>query len=393
LIIEADVFFWNLTLEQAQEKTFVDQTKLCKDVVNIITGLSCALREVANGGGGDGHFASSAAARPASASAESDMARPNLSFELPPTLDVSNGSIEWHLPPGVSRVGNAMKNAEYVRTWKKIIDNVLSKVDIPASSKVSEEGPEELVTYWEGESNYWAGHLTLLKTPPFRAVLISCRADRSLNRQWKNTMSSLSQRFASAHDCTQFLKLLSPLFFKFHKQCQLDVASEILSQIVNAAHASYSLCRYGETTQILTSFFARISNRLMEICKFHLQSGRLWKMLLQDASDTNIKLCCCINLLEEYPRIFKLAQDESVAAYIDQSPPSVDRSVVFARTKIFLERLKKLLDITDAQVQFDVAISTGIDGLPAAVEPFREQFKLFTFKVTDPLNLSGETNL
>ncbi len=379
-----------MTLEQAQEKRDVNQAKLSKDVANIITGLSCTLREVASGGGGDGRVASSAAAQPASASAETDMAKPNLSFQLPPTLDTSNGNLEWRLPPGVSRVGNAMKNAEYVRTWKKTIDNVMSKVVILASSKVSEEGPEELLSYWEGESNYWMAHLTLLKSPAYRAVLLSCRADRSLNRQWKNTMSSLSQRFARAHDSTKFLKLLSSLFLKFHKQCPLDVACEILSQIVNAAHASYSLCRYGESTQILTSFFARISNRLMEICKLNLQSGRLWKMLLHDASDTNIKLRCCINLLEEYPRIFKLAQDESVAAYVDQSPPFVDRSVVFARTKIFSERLKRLLDVTDAHVQFDIATSTGIDSLPAAVEPFRQQFKLFTSKVADPLNLSGE---
>jgi hypothetical protein len=317
--------------------------------------------------------------------------RPTLTFDLPPTLHVSNGSIEWRIPAGVSKVGHAMKNAEYVRAWKSTIDNVLlNGIDGLASSKVSEEGPEELLTYWEAESNYWGEPMALLKSPPFRAVLLTCRAERSLNRQWKNSISSLSQRFARAYDCTKFLKLLSSLFTKLHTQCEMSAAAELLSQIINAAHASYSLCRYGQQTQIFTLFFARISNRLMELCKFNLQSGRLWKMMLQDAAGANHKLRCCIELLEEYPRIFKVAQEESSAGYADQPPPAVDRSVVFARTKLFAERLKKLLDVCDAALQFDTAISTGIDDLPATVEPFKDQFKLFCSKISDPLNLSGE---
>ncbi len=388
-----DELYLLMTPKQAQDAKDAAHAKLLKDVSNIINEYSASLQQVAHGGSRDSRSVSSSAARPTSASLDKDSARQNLLFELPPTLCTSNGTIEWRIPAGVSKVGNAMKNAVYVREWKSAIDNALSKAEIFASSKVSEEGPEDLSAFWECESNYWGEPMALLKSPPYRAVLLTCRADRSLNRQWKSTMSNLSQRFASAHDCAKFLKLLSSLFFKLHSHCSIPVAIETLPQIVNAAHAVYSLCRYGSKTQIMTSFFARISNRLIEICKFTLECGRLWKMLQQDATETNSKLRSCVDLLEEYPRVFKLAQEESEAAYVEQPAPSVDRSTVFARTKLFSERLKKLLDVTDARMQFDIAISTGIDGLAAAVQPFREQFVSFCSKISDPLNLSGEARL
>ena len=50
----------------------------------------------------------------------------------------------------------------------------------------------------------------------------------------------------------------------------------------------------------------------------------------------------------------------------------------------------KLLDVTDASVQFDCAIATGIDGLSSAVDAFKDQLKLFASRVNDPLNLSGK---
>ena len=332
--------------------------------------------------------------RPASAGpgqSATESQRPVLSFQLPPSLHISGADIEWRIPAGVSKVGHAMKNAEFVRAWKTAIDDVLSKNDLFASSKVSEEGPEDLMSQWERESNYWAEIMATLKLPPYRAVLLTCRADRSLNRQWKNTMGGLSQRFARAHDCTKFLKKLDSFYSKLHVKCHIDAAAhEVLSQLVNAAHASFSMCRYGQSTPIMTTLFARISNRLIEMCKFSLQSGNLWKMMELDIGGTNRQLRCCIDLLEEYPRIFKTAQEESASAYVDQPPPAIDRSTVFARTKVFSERLKKLFDVTEARSQFDSAIATGILGLSAAVEPFRDQLKVFCSKISSPLNLSGD---
>ncbi len=371
-----------MTLEQAQCGKDAVQQKKFKEVSVVVHELCLSLQEV------------SGSQRPVSAgggpsNSSHDLQRPNLNFQLPPTMHYSDGVVEWRIPPGVSKVGHAMKNAEYVRGWKAAIDNVLSQQDILPSSKISEEGPEDLLYAWERESQYWAAPMALFKSPPYRAVLLSCRADRSLNRQWKNTMGRLSQKFASAHDCTKFLKMMCSFYTKLHTRCPLDAAHEVLSQIVHAAHASFSMSRYGHTTHIITALFARVSNRLIEMCKFNLQSGQLWKMLQQDVFETNKKLRCCIELLEEYPRIFKMAQEESASAYVDQPAPSIERSVVFARTKIFADRLKKILDITDAQSQFDSAIATGIDGVLEIVEPFRDQFRVFCSKISSPLNLSG----
>jgi hypothetical protein len=113
-------------------------------------------------------------------------------------------------------------------------------------------------------------------------------------------------------------------------------------------------------------------------------------MLQQNAFETNSKLRKCIFLLDEYPRIFKLAQQESASSDSSQPAASVDRSIIFARTKVLSERLKKLLDVTDALQQFDNAISAGIHGLSATVDPFKIKFKSFTATITSPLNLSGE---
>ncbi len=370
-----------MTLEQAHYGKDLARQKLFKEVSGVLQELCLSLQDVAGS-----QRSLSAGARSSSAS---DAQRPILSFQLPPTMHFSNGNIDWRIPPGMSKVGHAMKNAEFVREWKISIDNLLSRPETLVSSKVSEEGPEDLLQYWENESRYWAEPMTLLKSPQYRAVLLTCRADRSLNRQWKSTMGRLSQQFACAHDCTKFLRMMSSFFTKLHIKCSIDAAHEVLSQLVYAAHASFSMSRYGHSTHIMTMMFARVSNRLIEMCKFNLQSGQLWKMVQQDACATNKKLRCCIELLEEYPCIFKMAQEESASSYVDQPPPVIDRSIVFARTKIFSERLKKLLDITDAQAQFDSAIATGIDGLLETVGPFRDQLNAFCSKITSPLNMSG----
>jgi hypothetical protein len=323
-------------------------------------------------------------------SSDKEQSRPVLNFDLPPSLDVSRGSVEWRIPAGVSKVGHAMKNAEFVRAWKQTIENVLSQGDVFASAKVSDDGPEDLLLHWEGESNYWADIMALLKSPAYRAVLLTCRADRSLNRQWKNAVAKLSQRFACAYDASKFLKVLQPSFAKLDIKCPINFAPDVLSQLINAAHASVSICRYNQNSQILTTFFARVSNRLIDICKFNLQGEQFWNMLQQNAFETNSKLRKCIFLLDEYPRIFKLAQQESASSDSSQPAASVDRSIIFARTKVLSERLKKLLDVTDALQQFDNAISAGIHGLSATVDPFKIKFKSFTATITSPLNLSGE---
>jgi hypothetical protein len=359
--------------------------KVCKEVSSIINTFSLSLQEIVRGAG-------HSQPRPSSASVvENDLTKPVLHFQLPATLSMNaHGNVEWNIPAGVSKVGHAMKNAEFVRAWKGNLDSMLSANETFASSKISDEGPETLLSFWEGELSYWGEHFALLRSTPYRAVLLTCRADRSLNRQWKNAISSLSHRFARAHDSTKFLKMLSSLFSKLHVRCPLDVAPAVLSQIVDGAHASYSICRYGESTQILTTFFARISNRLIELCKYVLGSEQFWKIFRENAQGTNSTLRSCLSLLEGYPCMFKQAQEESAAAYAHQPAPTVDRSVVFARTKLFSDRLKKLLDVTDASVQFDNAIATGIDGLSTAVDAFKDQLKLFASRVNDPLNLSGK---
>jgi len=379
--------FQRLTFAQAPGQNDTALAEFCGDVCSIVDAFAASLQGV--GAAGDNlQRARPVSARPSSAkSADDESYRPTLHFELPPTLVLKNGNPEWNIPQGVSKVGHAMKNAEFIRVWTATIDDVLSKANLTVLSRVSDEGPDVLLSYWDAEAKYWEELMLLLKSPPHRAVLLTCRADRSLNRQWKNVVTKLSQRFARAYDCVKFIKLHSDAFAKLHIRCPLDVVPAVVSQFVHAAHASYSMCRYGGETQILTHLFAKTSNRLIEICKFSLQAGSFWKMPKQDAIS---KLQCCVHLLEEYPRIFKLAQEEAADGYIDQPAPTVDRSIVFARTKLLSDRLKKLLDVTDAHLQFENAIATGVSGLLGTVEAFRDQLKIFCSKVPDPLNLSGD---
>ena len=380
-----------MTLEQVQGQKDSVHTKFCSDVSSIMDAYVSSLHGVVNAAGENSQRARPISALPSGAkSADDEFYRPTIYFELPPSLVFVNGNPEWDIPIGVSKVGHAMKNAEFIRAWILTMEDVLSKANLSVMSRVSDEGPDVLSSYWHAEAKYWEEPMLLLKSPAYRAVLLTCRADRSLNRKWKNVVTSLSQRFARAYDCIKFLKLHSDLISKLHIRCPLDVAPVVLSQFVHAAHASYSMCRYGEETQILTHVFAKTSNRLIEICKFSLQAGQFWKMPRHDAIS---KLQGCIHLLDQYPRIFKLALEEAAAGYIDQPPPAVNRSTVFARTKLFSDRLKKLQDVTDAHLQFDNATAAGVSGLLGTIEPFTDKFKIFCSKVPDPLNLSGDESV
>ena len=82
--------------------------------------------------------------------------------------------------------------------------------------------------------------------------------------------------------------------------------------LINAIRMVYSISRYYNTSERMTSLFVKVTNQMITACKAYITDGRCETIWSQETSVVLKKLSDCIRLNEEYQKCFKKVKITSV---------------------------------------------------------------------------------
>jgi len=278
--------------------------------------------------------------------------------------------------------------------WCTQIDRYLEQ---PLHTDADDVGPRGELEQWRGRMQKLTSITEQLKRPDCKQVIniLSALTKNStdqtrqnistLLRRWKQTDINITESANEAKDNVKYLftleRFIDPLYTG-----NAETITDTLPALMNSIKMIHTIARYYNTSERMTSLFAKITEQMIANCKMHIagdeSSDNLWET---DPQDLVRKLESCLKLNEAYQEQYRQTK-----AKLEQTPKgkqfTFSEMQIFGKFDLFCRRVIKLIDMFSTIDQFKSVSKNKLEGMESLIEQFHLIVREFRLKRHDLLD-------
>lgn len=258
-------------------------------------------------------------------------------------------------------------------------------------------GPRGELEYWRGRMQKLTSITEQLKRSDCKQVisilstLVKNSTDNSrinivnLLRRWKQIDVNITENANEAKDNVKYLytleRFIEPLYTG-----NAETIIDTLPALMNSIKMIHTIARYYNTSERMTSLFAKITEQMIANCKMHITGDDsidvLWE---KDPQELVRKLEACLKLNEAYQEQYKLTKTK-----LEQTPKgkqfTFNEMQIFGKFDLFCRRVIKLIDMFSTIDQFNSLSKNKLEGMDRLIEQFHQIVREFRLKRHDLLD-------
>jgi dynein heavy chain len=191
-----------------------------------------------------------------------------------------------------------------VGEWCKQIEQVLAESE-QMRKEADDIGPNAELAHWKVRMVKFNSITDQLKSPVCKKVIgiLTAIKSRAILRTWKDLDDRVTDAANESKDNVKYLYTLERFCDPLYRSDPLGMIPAIPG-LINAIKMIYSISRYYNTSERMTSLFVKITNQMITSCKeFVYKEGgsKIWDLDRQVLVE---KLLQCVKLNEAYQRCF-----------------------------------------------------------------------------------------
>ncbi|KAI8811565.1 dynein heavy chain and region D6 of dynein motor-domain-containing protein [Cladochytrium replicatum] len=276
----------------------------------------------------------------------------------------------------VSDYINAAHNPEVVSAleglvleWCKQIEQVLAESE-QMRKEADDIGPNAELAHWKARMVKFNSITDQLKSAICKKVIgiLTAVKSRAILRTWKELDNRVTDAANESKDNVKYLYTLERFCDPLYRSDPVGMIPSIPG-LINAIKMIYSISRYYNTSERMTSLFVKITNQMITSCKEYIYKeggNNLWD---QDRTLLVKKLTDCGRLNEAYQRCFhetkKRLQENPAEKQFDFS-----EMYIFGKFDAFCKRLQKVIDMFNIIEKFSSLSKLGIEGMDNILKRF-----------------------
>ncbi|OAF69480.1 Axonemal beta dynein heavy chain 5, partial [Intoshia linei] len=165
--------------------------------------------------------------------------------------------------------------------------------------------------------------------------------------KWRSIECRVTDGCNEAKDTVKFLYTLEKHCDSiYHSRPQIMMES--LPGILNSIRMIYTISRYYNTPQKMTSLFVKITNQIITSCKSYLTDDDFETVWTQPPEEVITRINECIELNQKYQYLFKEMKNkinESINESINEKKFEISEMYIFGKFDNFITRLKNIVQL------------------------------------------------
>ncbi|KAL8616403.1 Dynein heavy chain 5, axonemal [Nucella lapillus] len=274
------------------------------------------------------------------------------------------------------------KIEECMRGWIKHIEHILVKSE-QIRREADNAGPRIELEHWKMHMAKFNFLLDQLKSHEVKAVIgvLQC-AKSKLIPKWRELDGRITDTANEAKDNVKFLYTLEKFCDPLYNSDPVTMLNSIPG-LINAARMIYSISRYYNTSERMTSLFIKVTNQMITACKTYIMAtcSKVW-----DLGPSLIgKLQDCIDLNNHYRTHFHKVKTK-LEAQPNELQFDFSEMYIFGKFDTFSRRLQKIIqaqNIMDTYVTLHSSKIEGIDLIVTKEKASRQKLKAKKYDILD----------
>jgi dynein heavy chain, axonemal len=191
-----------------------------------------------------------------------------------------------------------------VNEWCKQIEQVLAESE-QMRKEADDIGPNAELAHWKARMVKFNSITDQLKSPSCKKVIGILHAVKSriLLNTWKDLDDRVTDAANESKDNVKYLYTLDRFCEPLYRSDPLGMTPAIPG-LINAIKMIYSISRYYNTSERMTSLFVKITNQMITSCKEFVYEGGETKIWDLNRTVLVQRLMECTKLNEAYQRCF-----------------------------------------------------------------------------------------
>ncbi|KAI8831563.1 hypothetical protein BC829DRAFT_494479 [Chytridium lagenaria] len=191
-----------------------------------------------------------------------------------------------------------------VNEWCKQIEQVLAESE-QMRKEADDIGPNAELAHWKARMVKFNSITDQLKSPNCKKVIgiLNAVKSRALLKTWKDLDNRVTDAANESKDNVKYLYTLERFYDPLYS-CDPIGMIPAIPGLINAIKMIYSISRYYNTSERMTSLFVKVTNQMITSCKEFIYKDGGSKLWDQDRTVLVKKLTDCIKLNEAYQRCF-----------------------------------------------------------------------------------------
>lgn len=190
-----------------------------------------------------------------------------------------------------------------VNEWCKQIEQVLAESE-QMRKEADDIGPNAELGHWKARMVKFNSITDQLKSTSCKKVIGILNAVKSKNlKNWKDLDNRVTDAANESKDNVKYLYTLERFCEPLYSSDPLGMIPSIPG-LINAIKMIYSISRYYNTSERMTSLFVKITNQMITSCKEYIYKDGGAKLWEQDVPVLIKRLTDCVKLNENYQRCF-----------------------------------------------------------------------------------------
>ncbi|KAJ3396765.1 Dynein heavy chain 5, axonemal [Lobulomyces angularis] len=256
-----------------------------------------------------------------------------------------------------------------VNEWCKQIEQVLAESE-QMRKEADDIGPNAELAHWKARMVKFNSITDQLKSACCKQVigiLNACKS-RQLLSVWKDLDNRVTDAANESKDNVKYLYTLERFCDPLYRSDPVGMIPAIPG-LINAIKMIYSISRYYNTSERMTSLFVKITNQMITSCKEYIYRDGGTKLWDQDRQQLLKNLTDCIKLNEAYQKCFhdtkKKLQETPQEKQFDFS-----EMYIFGKFDAFCKRIQKVIDMFSVIEKFSMLEKLCIEGMESLIKRF-----------------------
>jgi dynein heavy chain len=197
---------------------------------------------------------------------------------------------------------------------------------------------------------------------------LSAIKSRAILKTWKDLDDRVTDAANESKDNVKYLYTLERFCDPLYRSDPLGMIPAIPG-LINAIKMIYSISRYYNTSERMTSLFVKITNQMITSCKefVYMDGGsKIWDLNRQVLVQ---KLLQCMKLNEAYQRCF-----HEVKKKLQETPSEkqfdFSEMYIFGKFDTFCKRIQKVIDMFNIIQKFSFLQELGVENMDTIVRRF-----------------------
>ncbi|KAJ3249557.1 Dynein heavy chain 5, axonemal [Chytriomyces hyalinus] len=282
-------------------------------------------------------------------------------------LDAFKKPAEYANAAHFPEIVNALEGL--VTEWCKQIEQVLAESE-QMRKEADDIGPNAELAHWKARMVKFNSITDQLKSSICKKVIgiLNAVKSRALLKTWKDLDDRVTDAANESKDNVKYLYTLERFYDPLYSCDPIGMIPSIPG-LINAIKMIYSISRYYNTSERMTSLFVKVTNQMITSCKEYIYKDEGTKLWDQDRTQLVKKLNECVKLNEAYQRCFhetkKRLQENPHEKQFDFS-----EMYIFGKFDAFCKRIQKVIDMFSVIEKFSLLERLGIEGMESLIRRF-----------------------